>query len=132
VRIFLEAPLVGIEAVRLCLLWTDKRHSVVGNQQQKSTHTRPYQQIPFQFSLHTLGGKGKLDAWSFIDLSGNDPSRDFAESLISVSGNKGPIFIYNAGFEGARIQELGERFPRLASDLLAIKRRLVDLLPVTR
>lgn len=94
--------------------------------------TRPYQQIPFQFSLHTLGSKGKLDAWSFIDLSANDPSRDFAESLVNVCGNRGPIFVYNAGFEGARINELVERFSKLAPALLAIKDRLVDLLPITK
>lgn len=96
----------------------------------KGTH--PYQQIPFQFSLHTLGGRGKLDAWSFLDLSGNDPSRAFAESLITVCGNRGPIFVYNAGFEGARIKELAERFSKLAPALLAIKERLVDLHPVTK
>jgi hypothetical protein len=94
--------------------------------------TRPYQQIPFQFSLHTLGGKGKLEAWSFLDLSGNDPSHAFAESLITVCGKSGPIFVYNAGFEGARIKELSERFPRLAVALLAIKERLVDLHPITK
>ena len=94
--------------------------------------TRPYQQIPFQFSLHTLGSKGKLDAWSFIDLSGNDPSRAFAESIVNVCGNRGPIFVYNAGFEGARINELAERFLKLAPALLAIKDRLVDLLPITK
>lgn len=94
--------------------------------------TRPYQQIPFQFSLHTLGGKGKLEAWSFLDLSGNDPSRSFAESLISVCGKSGPIFVYNAGFEGARIKELAERFSKLSPDLLAIKERLVDLHPITK
>jgi len=94
--------------------------------------TRPYQQIPFQFSLHTLGGKGKLEAWSFIDLSGNDPSRAFADSLITVCGKRGPIFVYNAGFEGARIKELAERFSKLAPNLLAIKERLVDLHPITK
>lgn len=94
--------------------------------------TRPYQMIPFQFSLHTLDKRGKLDAQAFLDLSGNDPSQAFAESLIEVCGSNGPIFVYNAGFEGARIKELGERFPKLATALLAIKERLVDLHPITK
>lgn len=94
--------------------------------------TRPYQQIPFQFSLHTLGSKGKLEAQAFLDLSGNDPSRAFAESLIAVCGTKGPIFVYNAGFEGARIKELADRFKKLAPALLAIKVRLIDLHPITK
>lgn len=94
--------------------------------------TRPYQQITFQFSLHTLDASGKLDSQAFLDLSGNDPSRAFAESLVAVCGNSGAVFVYNAGFEGARIKELAERFPELASELLAIKERLVDLHPITK
>jgi len=95
--------------------------------------TRPYQMIPFQFSLHTLNKSGKLEPPdSFLDLSGNDPSRPFAEKLVAVCGSIGPVFVYNAGFEGARINELSERFPELSIPLLAIKDRLVDLLPITR
>lgn len=94
--------------------------------------TRPYQQIPFQFSLHILNNRGRLDSKAFLDLSGNDPSKLFAEALISACGKKGPIFVYNAGFEGARIKELAERFSKYAPDLLAIKERLVDLHPITK
>lgn len=94
--------------------------------------TRPYQQIPFQFSVHWLGSTGKLDERAFLDLSGNDPSRAFAEALIAACDAKGPIFVYNAGFETARVRELAARFPRLASALLAINERVVDLHPLAR
>lgn len=94
--------------------------------------TRPYQQIPFQFSLHRLGRTGKLDAKAFLDLSGNDSSRYFAEALIDVCGTSGPIYVYNAKFEGARISGLATRFRKLSSSLLAIKERLVDLHPITK
>lgn len=94
--------------------------------------TRPYQMIPFQFSLHTLVESGKLESQAFLDLSGNDPSRCFAEKLIALCGNSGPVFVYNAGFEGARIKELAERFSEYAISLLAINERLVDLHPVTK
>lgn len=94
--------------------------------------TRPYQMIPFQFSLHILNSKGALNSKSFLDLSSGDPSRDFVESLVSVCGQRGPIFVYNAGFEGARISELAQRFKKLSSSLMAIKDRLVDLLPITK
>ena len=43
-----------------------------------------------------------------------------------------PIFVYNAGFEMARIRDLAQRFPRLAKALLALNERVVDLLPVAR
>jgi len=94
--------------------------------------TRPYQMIPFQFSLHTLRRSGKLESEAFLDLSGADPSRAFAEKLVAACGNSGPVFVYNAGFEGARIKELSERFPELGTALLAIKERLVDLHPITK
>lgn len=94
--------------------------------------TRPYQQITFQFSLHTLDKSGKLESQEFLNLSGDDPSHEFAESLITVCGTTGPVFVYNAGFEGARIKELAERFPNFAPALLAIKVRLVDLHPITK
>jgi predicted RecB family nuclease len=94
--------------------------------------TRPYQQIPFQFSAHKLDRNGKLQHREFLDLSGQDPSRRFAEELVKVCGKQGPIYVYGAGFEGARIRELAARLPRLKHDLQALESRLVDLLPIMR
>jgi hypothetical protein len=91
--------------------------------------TRPFQHVPFQFSLHRLSRTGKLTQQEFIDLSGQDPSRKFAEVLIAACGERGPIFVYSA-FESTRINELAKRFPRLSRPLLAINARLVDLLPI--
>lgn len=94
--------------------------------------TRPYQQVPFQFSVHRLSRSGKLDHRSFLDLSGRDPSRAFAEALVGVVGERGPVFSYNASFEAGRIRDLADRFPRLAKALHALERRLVDLLPIAK
>jgi hypothetical protein len=92
--------------------------------------TRPYQQIAFQFSVHRLSLAAEIEHLSFLDISGNDPSSDFAETLIAACGKRGPVFVYNAAFETARIKELAERFPRLKIALLAINERVVDLLRV--
>jgi hypothetical protein len=94
--------------------------------------TRPYQQIPFQFSLHRLSRSGKLEHRSFLDLSGEDPSKAFAEALIGACGERGPIFVYNASFETARLRELASRFPSLAEPLQQLNARVVDLLPMVR
>lgn len=94
--------------------------------------TRPYQQVPFQFSVHRLSRTGKLAHTSFLDLSGKDPSKAFAQALLDACGTQGPVFSYNAGFEVSRIRDLATRFPRLAKDLNAIAGRVVDLLPVAR
>ena len=92
--------------------------------------TRPFQQIPFQFSLHSRSDSGNWTHSHFLDISGADPSKKFAEELVQKCSINGPIFVYNAGFEGARITELSDRFPHLRADLLVIKDLLVDLYPI--
>ena len=94
--------------------------------------TRPYQQICFQFSLHTLDAAGRLKHTEFLDLSGNDPSESFARELVAACRKRGSVFVYNAAFEKTRISELAERYPHLAEPLLAINARVVDLLPIAR
>jgi hypothetical protein len=94
--------------------------------------TRPYQQIPFQFSVHTVSRTGQLSHTAFLDLSGDDPSVPFAKALIAACGSVGTIFVYNAAFENARISELARRYPKLAKSLHGLTTRLVDLLPIAR
>jgi hypothetical protein len=67
----------------------------------------------------------------FLDVSGNDPSRGCAESLIKTLAKKGPIFVYSH-YEKSRIKELAERFPDLSRDLLAVNDRLFDLILTAR
>jgi CRISPR/Cas system-associated exonuclease Cas4 (RecB family) len=91
--------------------------------------TRPYQSLPFQFSVHRLSRTGELEHEAFLDLSGDDPTRALAESLMGACGELGPIFVYSS-FEAARIRELARRFPKLKPELHALLDRLVDLLPI--
>ena len=94
--------------------------------------TRPYQMIPFQFSVHRLSRTGAQEHNAFLDLSGQDPSKAFAQALIDACSERGPVFVYNAAFETARIKELAERFPKLKAKLLAINERVVDLLKIAQ
>lgn len=96
------------------------------------TGTRPYQQLPFQFSLHVLDEAGSLRHHGFLDLSGDDPSRACAQSLVELCGEQGPVFAYNAAFECRVMRELAGRFPEFAPVLEGIIGRMVDLLPVAR
>lgn len=92
--------------------------------------TKPYQQQPFQFSIHRLSRNGRLGQEAFIDLSGKDPSRAFAEALVAACGEVGPVFVYNASFETGCLRALAERMPTFAQALSAICERIVDLHPV--
>jgi Domain of unknown function(DUF2779) len=94
--------------------------------------TRPYQQIPFQFSLHTLQESGTLEHSEFLSITADDPSKAFAKALATSRGVGGPIYAYNAGFEGGCIKQLIEKVPELTEPLNAILYRLVDLLPIAR
>jgi len=94
--------------------------------------TRPYQQIPFQWSCHIETADSAIAHESFLDLTGNDPSRAFAESLIATLGKSGPIVVYNQGFEKGIMRALAVRLPDLANDLTQIVDRVVDLLPLAK
>lgn len=94
--------------------------------------TRPYQQIPFQFSLHILAENGDLQHHGFLDLTGDDPSRAFAMSLVDLCDTTGPVYVYNAAFECRVMRELAARFPEFAPGLEVIIDRVVDLLPIAR
>lgn len=93
--------------------------------------TRPYQQIPYQWSCHIEAAHGGIEHREYLDTTGEDPSRGLAESLIEAVGNTGPIFVYGA-FEGGQIRGLIDRFPDLACELEAVLGRLVDLIPRAR
>ena len=94
--------------------------------------TRPYQQNTFQYSLHTLDASGQLDHTAFLDLTGNDPSEAFTQAVVAACGQSGPVYVYSAAFETARISELATRYPQFSAALLAINARVVDLLPIAR
>lgn len=97
------------------------------------TEMRPYlTQVPFQWSCHVEYVPGQLRHAMFLDVTGNDPRRAFAETLIQVLENKGPVIVYNQSFEMSRIAELASLFPDLAHALHRINDRTVDLLPIAR
>jgi hypothetical protein len=50
------------------------------------TGTRPYEQLPFQWSCHVEKADGSLEQGGFLNLSGMPPMRAFAESLLDLVG----------------------------------------------
>jgi hypothetical protein len=94
--------------------------------------TRPYAQVPFQWSCHVQSRSGELRQHAFLAPNADDPRQGFAKSLLRVLRNRGPILVYNAGFERSRMQELAAAFPDLAEALGAAIARIVDLLPLAR
>ncbi len=95
------------------------------------TGTRPYQNLPFQWSCHIEQENGELDHAEFLDRNGDPPMRLLAEALLSKLGESGAIFTYT-GFEKGVISNLADMFPDLAGALRAVIERLVDLHKITK
>ncbi len=94
--------------------------------------TRPYQTIPFQWSLHQADTAGNVSHQDFLAEGDLDPRRQFVETLIdALEGSKWPVIVYSS-YEQARLRELKAAFPDLKRPITAIVRRLRDLLPVVR
>ena len=64
--------------------------------------TRPFEQLPFQWSCHIETGPGNIDHFEFLDTSGNPPMKNFTEKLIAAIDNGGPVLVYS-GFEARYI-----------------------------
>lgn len=88
--------------------------------------TYPYQQIPFQFSLHILEQNGQIRHEDFLFQSDGDPRRALAEALVAAMPATGTILAYNAKFEAQVCQEIGLLFPDLQPQLQSIIDRLQD------
>lgn len=91
--------------------------------------TSPYQQIVFQYSLHYIEEKGgEIKHKEFLAVSGEDPRRAVAESLVANIPADVCVLAYNKAFERGRLEELAETFEDLAIHLRAIKDNMKDLL----
>jgi hypothetical protein len=94
--------------------------------------TRPYQQIPFQWSCHVERAPDEVKHYMFLETSGNAPMQTLAESMLETLGDSGPIFAHNAGFEKSRIAEIAEMLPKHSRALLKLVPRFVDTLTMTK
>ncbi len=93
--------------------------------------SRPFEQIPTQWSIHTLSPGGQLDHQQFLHLEDSDPRMAFARSLVTACGNEGTILVYGA-FEATIVRQLAARFPELWGDLDQVHDRIVDFQPILR
>lgn len=93
--------------------------------------TRPFDAVPFLFSLHAEREGAPLAHVDYLHESEDDPRPELADRLISALGSEGSVCTYSA-YERRVLRELGEALPDRAGDLHSIEARLFDLLPVVR
>ncbi len=97
--------------------------------------TRPHQRAPFQFSAHRLNADLTCDhIGEYLAEGHEDPAHEFATRLVELlKGESEPIVAYAApNAELPVLKDLIDRFPEMATDLSAIKDRVVDLAVVVR
>ena len=98
--------------------------------------TRPYQQVPFQYSLHILDCEDTISHKEFLadpkDFLNStiDPRKKMIEQMKLDFLRKGSIVTYNQSFEVGRLRELAKDFPEDSEFLFALISRIVDLLVV--
>jgi hypothetical protein len=93
--------------------------------------SRPYQQIPFQYSLHIVQTHQFTSSpvhQFFLGTPPADPRPDFIRSLLDNLGTKGSIIVWNKAFENTRLREIARDFPEYASRIEPLFDRVADLM----
>ena len=93
--------------------------------------SRPYQQLPFQYSLHIQDSKDSdIKHYSYLAESNPaiDPRIGLIEQMIEQTKKSKTILVYWIAFERSRINEMMRDFPQYKPALESIVKRLVDLI----
>ena len=89
----------------------------------------PYEQIPFQYSLHYLEREdGELKHKEFLAEPNTDPRRTLAKQLIKDIPKDTCVLSYNMSFEKSVINKLSLMYPDLSEHLMNIHSNIKDLM----
>lgn len=89
-------------------------------------YVSPYEQIPFQYSLHYIDKE--LKHKEFLAEAGIDPRRSLAEQLVKDIPKDVTTLAYNMGFEKGVIKKLSNLYPDLKDHLMNIHDNIKDLM----
>lgn len=94
--------------------------------------TRPYQAIPFQYSLHIKPAAHAQPVHrQYLHRGSGNPMPDLARRLLDDIGESGTICAYT-GYEQRQIETLAAAVPECAEQLRALIPRILDLADVIR
>jgi len=93
--------------------------------------THPYQQIPFQYSVHVIEGPGsKVRHTDFLHTEKTNPIPFLLENLRRDIGDTGSILVWNQGFEKRCNEEMGAFCPEYRDFLASVNDRVFDLMVI--
>ena len=90
--------------------------------------TSPYQQIPFQYSLHILDSPdADLRHEMYLHRSNSDPVIDLAKHLSTTIGPIGSVVTWNANFEKGCNSRMAKMHPEYSEFFESVNERVIDL-----
>ena len=90
---------------------------------------RPYQNVPFQYSLHILESpRAELKHKEYLHTDDTNPGKPLIEQLQSDIGDSGSIIVWYQSFEKKVNETLAGMFPEYVRFLLALNDRIEDLI----
>jgi hypothetical protein len=91
--------------------------------------TRPYQQVPFQYSLHRIDAEGEeARHFEYLAQPDVDPREEIAERLVNEIPFGACVIAYNMSFEKMVLRALGGSIPKLRKRLNAVTEGMIDLM----
>ena len=91
--------------------------------------TRPYQQVPFQYSLHYLESENaELQHYEYLALAHADPRKELLENLLNKIPENACVLVYNKSFETGILNGLAKWFPEYSNQIGNIIRNIRDLM----
>ncbi|WP_104625510.1 DUF2779 domain-containing protein [Helicobacter felis] len=111
---------------------------------------KPYEQIPFQYSIHIEHEDGRIEHKEFLADCGTDGRLELAQKLVADIPKNACVLAYNSGFEKSVLKGLADLFatnagfkidklrdlidfsytqlPQIVKDLLQIRSNVLDLM----
>ncbi len=90
---------------------------------------RPYQQLPFQYSLHIFETpEGELKHTMYLHRENSNPKEALSKSLQKNIGNKGSVIVWNESFEKSCNTLMGKLEPNFEPFYKQVNERIVDLM----
>lgn len=88
----------------------------------------PYQQVPFQYSLHIQDAPGgEVRHKEYLHTENSDPTLALVKQMSEDFEGSGTILVWHESFEKNRNEELGEMHPEYKTFLENINERILDL-----
>lgn len=91
--------------------------------------TKPYQKIPFLYSIHYLAKEGsKLKHHEYLAEPNTDPRKEIAKRLVEQIPKNACVLVYSMGFEKSVLNSLKGWFPEYGKGIDSIINNLQDLM----